>query len=203
MSRAAIDSRPVARSLSREAVVAAARDILVAEGLGGVSLRRVAAALGVTAPALYAHVTDKRDLLQSIADGEYERMIAAFEAVRDDDPIQAVRGRSMAYIAYAKENPALFTALFLSRPELMNDPREGGASLAAKAFETGAAPVFAAIESGMFRAGDPSLAAMTMWAAVHGVTTIILTGPAVLDPHDEERLAESVIDTMIRGFRPD
>lgn len=192
----------MARTLSRAAVVAAARDILVAEGLGAVSLRRVAAALGVTAPALYAHVADKRDLLQTIADAEYERLIDAFAAVRSDDPVECVRALSHAYITYAKENPALFKALFLSQPELMNDPRDGGASLAAKAFESGAAAVYEAIDSGQFRAADPMLAVMTMWAAVHGVATIILTGPTALDAAEEEALAESVIETMIRGFAP-
>lgn len=190
----------MARTLTRESVVAAAREILIAEGLSAVSLRRVAASLGVTAPALYAHVADKRDLLQTIADSEFERLIDMFEAVHSDDPVECVRALSHAYIDYAKQNPALFQALFLLRPELMNDPREGGASLAAKAFQSGAAPVYEAIDSGQFRTADPMLAVMTMWAAVHGVATIILTGPTALDEAEEEALAESVIETMIRGF---
>ena len=183
-------------------MVAAAREILVEEGLAGVSLRRVAAALGVTAPALYAHVADKRDLLQTIADAEYERLIDMFAAVHSDDPVECVRALSHAYISYAKQNPALFKALFLFQPELMNDPREGGASLAAKAFDSGAAPVYEAIDTGRFRAVEPMLGVMTMWAAVHGVATIILTGPTALDAAEEEALEESVIETMIRGFAP-
>lgn len=191
----------MAQALTRQAIVDAARDLLIAEGLAAVSLRRVAAALGVTAPALYAHVADKRDLLQTIADHEYERLIAGFDAVEADDPVERVRGVSRAYIAYGKENPALFKAMFLSRPELMNDPRDGDTSLGAKAFESGAAPVFEAIGNGRFRSIDPTLAARSLWAAVHGVTTIILAGPIPLEPADEEELAESVIDTMIRGLQ--
>lgn len=190
----------MARSLTRESIVNAAREILVTEGLGAVSLRRVAGALGVTAPALYAHVADKRDLLQTIADGEFERLIASFVAVQSEDPIECIRSLSLAYIAYAKDNPSLFKALFLFRPELMNDPRDGGASLAAKAFNSGATPVYAAIDAGMFRQIDPWLAVMTVWAAVHGVATMILAGPASLDPSEAEALAASVIDTVIRGL---
>ena len=52
--------------LTREAIVATARGIVVADGLDGLSLRRVATALGVTAPALYAHIEDKHDLLEEI-----------------------------------------------------------------------------------------------------------------------------------------
>jgi AcrR family transcriptional regulator len=101
------------RTLSREAIVSVARDILVEEGLAGVSLRRVATALGVTAPALYAHVTDKRDLLQSIADGEFKRLIEAFKAVVSEDPVECVRRQSMVYVEYARDNPALFRTMFM------------------------------------------------------------------------------------------
>src|SRR5204862_3501341 len=85
--RVSIDSCDVPRTLSRESIVEVARDLLIEEGLAGVSLRRVATSLGVTAPALYAHVTDKRDLLQSIADGEFQRLVEAFESVVSDDPV--------------------------------------------------------------------------------------------------------------------
>ncbi len=57
-------------TLTGEAVVAAARDQIRTKGLDAVSLRQVGAALGVTAPALYAYVTDKRDLLRAVAEDD-------------------------------------------------------------------------------------------------------------------------------------
>ncbi|MEP6623083.1 MAG: TetR family transcriptional regulator [Acidimicrobiia bacterium] len=45
--------------LNRTAIVTVARQIVAADGLDGLSLRRVGAQLGVTAPALYAYVDDK------------------------------------------------------------------------------------------------------------------------------------------------
>jgi TetR/AcrR family transcriptional regulator, tetracycline repressor protein len=49
--------------LSREAVVRGAVDLLQRQGLGGFSLRRLAAELGVDSMALYSHVRNKDDLL--------------------------------------------------------------------------------------------------------------------------------------------
>ena len=59
--------------LHREAIIAAARELIVADGLEALSLRRLAARLGVTAPALYAHVRDKQDLLRAVAQGNRHR----------------------------------------------------------------------------------------------------------------------------------
>jgi AcrR family transcriptional regulator len=53
--------------LSRAAIIEAAAAILTAEGSAGLTMRRVANALGVEAMSLYNHVRDKRDLLEGAA----------------------------------------------------------------------------------------------------------------------------------------
>ena len=84
--------------LSRQAIIEAARTLLAAEGIEAVSLRRVAGALGVTAPALYAHVTDKRDLLQGVADQEGRRVIERVRSIPETDALALIRARSLAYV---------------------------------------------------------------------------------------------------------
>ena len=54
--------------LTREVVVARALEIGTAEGLGAVSLRRLAQELGVTPMALYRHVRDKQDLINAMTE---------------------------------------------------------------------------------------------------------------------------------------
>jgi AcrR family transcriptional regulator len=56
------------RELSHERIVEAAIGIADAEGLGAVTMSKVAAALGFTTMALYRYVTAKDDLLQLMAD---------------------------------------------------------------------------------------------------------------------------------------
>lgn len=53
--------------LSRTKILEAALKILDAEGLAALSMRRLAADLGVEAMSLYNHVTDRRDLLEGVA----------------------------------------------------------------------------------------------------------------------------------------
>lgn len=56
------------KPLSRERVLAAALALVDAEGLAGLSMRRLAAVLHVEAMSLYHHVRDKGDLLSGLVD---------------------------------------------------------------------------------------------------------------------------------------
>lgn len=189
----------VRQPLTRESVIAAARHLLVEGGLEAVSLRRVARALDVTAPALYAHVQGKRDLLQAIAEQEFERLLARFEADASFDPLDRIRRMSRTYVEYARDNPELFQAMFLFRPELTAEPRGDELPLATKVFEEGASAAWDAIDRGLFAPVDARLAALTVWAAVHGVATVLLSGPD-LPPAVEAALLESVVETVVSGL---
>ncbi len=54
--------------LSRDEVVATALSVLGADGLDALSMRRVAAELGVVPNALYSHVADKAELVDAVLD---------------------------------------------------------------------------------------------------------------------------------------
>ncbi|WP_156893473.1 TetR/AcrR family transcriptional regulator [Actinokineospora enzanensis] len=61
-------TRAPRRSLSREVIVAAALRMLRAEGVDGVTMRRVAAELGTGPASLYAHVANKDELMDLVFD---------------------------------------------------------------------------------------------------------------------------------------
>jgi AcrR family transcriptional regulator len=186
--------------LTREAISKAARDILVAEGLHSVSLRRVAASLGVTAPALYAHVVDKRDLLQGIAEQEIDRLIECFREIRTDDPIDKIRQMCLAYIDYGVRNPDLFRAMFLFRPELTSEGRGERSALTTAVHDAFMQASRAAVASHSLDGADADLAALTAWTAAHGVVTVLLSGPP-LEIELQNRLAEATVNAALTGMR--
>jgi AcrR family transcriptional regulator len=59
--------RPRTPVLNRERIHAGALRIVDADGLDGLSMRRLAAELGVRAPSLYGHVASKDELLHAVA----------------------------------------------------------------------------------------------------------------------------------------
>jgi TetR/AcrR family transcriptional regulator, tetracycline repressor protein len=68
------------------AVVRAALDVLDDAGIDGVTVRAVAARLGVQAPALYWHVRDKRELLDEMATEIWRQVSADVAALPADLP---------------------------------------------------------------------------------------------------------------------
>ncbi|MFD6533951.1 TetR/AcrR family transcriptional regulator [Streptomyces sp. NPDC060184] len=72
---------PARLPLSRDRVVDAAFTVLDRAGLDGLSMRQVAAELGVSASALYAHVSSKDDLLELM----YARLFDGF-SIPSPDP---------------------------------------------------------------------------------------------------------------------
>ena len=89
---------------AREAIVVA-RAILEEEGLDGLTMRALAARLGIKAPSLYAHFRDKRDIENAlIAEGLLEQAEAQEAATDDEDPIFTLW---MGYRRWCVANPAL------------------------------------------------------------------------------------------------
>jgi AcrR family transcriptional regulator len=58
-------------ALSRERIAATALELIDANGLTGLSMRKLGAELGVEAMSLYHYITNKNDLLDAVADHLY------------------------------------------------------------------------------------------------------------------------------------
>lgn len=70
------------RTLSREAIIDSAIKVLDAEGLDAVTMRRVAEQLGTGPASLYAHVSDKDEMVDLV----YDRIIQEVEMPAEIDP---------------------------------------------------------------------------------------------------------------------
>jgi AcrR family transcriptional regulator len=100
--------------LSRENIVQAAIAIADEEGLAGLSMRRVAAEMGVATMSLYRHVPSKDDLLLAMLDA----------VMAEPPPVRAGRGWRARLEAIARlhwenyaRHPWLAPALSLTRPQ--------------------------------------------------------------------------------------
>lgn len=98
--------QPVGAALTRADVVQAALDIADAEGLEAVSIRRVAAALGVRPMSLYTHIASKDDLVALMLH-EMSGQLLVPEPLPDDwrEALRAIARR--AYAAYVQHAWAL------------------------------------------------------------------------------------------------
>lgn len=189
--------------LTRDAVVAAARAHIEEHGLEALSLRRIGAALGVTAPALYAYVSDKRDLLRAVAETSFAELLGRFDDVEAGEPLTRMRALSRVYITYALENPELFHTMFLFPPDLaFGDATGEELPIATRAFNYALDTITEAQAAGLLRADlDPLVVTFSSWTATHGLAHVLNLGFA-FDEATREVLIESLLDTVVRGLQP-
>jgi len=96
----------------RATLIAAALELLEAEKAEP-SLRAVARAAGVSAMAPYRHFADKAALLAAVANHGFQTLRDRLAAVDDQrDAREALIAQGMAFIDFARANPALFRLMY-------------------------------------------------------------------------------------------
>ncbi len=96
----------------REALIEVALKLLEAEGAEP-SLRSVAREAGVSAMAPYRHFADKAALLAAVASHGFAILRdALMNADKQPDHCQALFAQGMAFVDFARANPALFRLMY-------------------------------------------------------------------------------------------
>ncbi len=99
----------------RKTLITAALKLMEADGVEP-SLRAVARAAGVSAMAPYRHFADKADLLAAVANHGFNILRKALIHADDQlDAGQALFAQGMAFIDFARANPALFRLMYSYR----------------------------------------------------------------------------------------
>jgi AcrR family transcriptional regulator len=108
---------PAAPRTSRGAIIDEARAILERDGLDGLTMRAVAEAVGVRAPALYKHVADRGDLVRLVMDATVLELGERLRGVPGSAPEERLRRTADELRAFAHARPAAFGLLFGALPD--------------------------------------------------------------------------------------
>ena len=115
--------KPRGQGASRRGeIIAAATRIFVEEGVAAATMRRIAAAVGVSPTALYVYFPDKEAILTAIASGWFAELLAALEASQNssEDTVTKFRAGLRAYIAFGLARPDSYRLTFLASPPLQS-----------------------------------------------------------------------------------
>lgn len=87
----ATNMRRLRTSERREQIVEATLDLVARYGVPGTTLTRVASAIGVTTPALYAHFPNRKAIFQAAIDRLIQRRTAAHRLVAEGTALERLR----------------------------------------------------------------------------------------------------------------
>lgn len=183
-----------------------ARDLISRDGLDALTLRRLANRFSVSAPALYTHFRDKDDLLRAVAERQFDDLMARYREIdataESDRPLDRVRAQCRNYVRMSQQDPELFRVMFLFPPDLggiLVVPEGSELPAATQAFGMAVAALEDAIAAGHLEAVEPLTVAMTLWAGVHGIASLLLLGLG-MNPEAEDALVAEVTGRILKGY---
>jgi len=188
----------------REALIQAALDLIAKKGPAGFTFADAARWAGVSAAAPYRHFRDRDALVADVARRGFELFAAHLERAWNDgrpDTFPAFENVGRAYLAFARDEPAYYSAMFEAGLALDDDPslRE----VAERSF----AVLRAASETLCARlplAKRPPALMMSLhiWALSHGIASLFARGDSGRRslPMTPEDLLEAGVLVYLRGL---
>lgn len=162
----------------REELITACVALIEAEGIGAVSLRRVARAAGVSPGAPYHHFADRSALLAAISVRGSELLERQLRQARQQAPTAARALGTLVetYVGFARDHPAYLQLML--RPELSQPQNHPEAQAAGEgAIQVLTETVEDCQREGSAPPGDPSAIVAMVWALAIGIVTLWLDGP--------------------------
>lgn len=184
----------------RSALIEAARALIGERGPFGFSMAEAARRAGVSPSAPYRHFDDRDALMRAVAlEGHRAFAERLDRAWRDPalTPLQALDALGRAYLAFARDEPAAFRAMFDAGLDASEDADLTAAADAAFSILLRAsAAVLEPLPPD--RRPPASMVAHHIWATSHGVASLFKRGGSA--PASQEELLESAVGVYLRGL---
>jgi AcrR family transcriptional regulator len=188
----------------KEALVRAALELIAQKGPAGFTFAEAARWAGVSPAAPYRHFRDRDELLANVALRGFELFETALARAWDDgnpDTSTAFDRLGKAYLAFARSEPAYYSAMFEAGISTATSPELRDAGDRAFAVLRAAAEKLCAGIPAQHR--PPTLmVALHIWSMSHGIASLFGRGDAAQRklPMSPEELLEAGVLVYLRGL---
>jgi AcrR family transcriptional regulator len=178
-----------------------AQELFLSEGVEGVSMRKIAERVGVTATAIYRHFRDKEEVLEEIIGAGLATLSEYLApALKAEDPYQRLRRLIDAYLRFALEQPRYFDLAFLV-PGKSGEFSEQLARDNGRTFKMAVEQVALCMEMGVIKKEDPIEVAVYLWSLAHGLIMLHRMNRLGDDSEQFRKLYRATIERALRGIR--
>lgn len=191
----------------RTAIMDAARELFIHQGVEAVTMRAVAQRVGYSATSLYLYFSDKEQLIRAVVDADVIKLAQSLKSTLDiSDPLQRFLQFGQHYVQFALTNPNHYRMMFMT-PHPQCDPAFSSIEQdnpEQDAYAQLISVVTSAWHAGVFKPSltDPVLIAQTVWAAMHGLCAlqINLADDAWINWRSLEARVQAMVEMCMHGF---
>ena len=187
----------------RQEILDAASELFVRNGYENVSMRRIAEKIEYSPTTIYLYFQDKADLLEQVCKETFAKLVQRLTKIMEQpgEPIERLKKGLLAYIQFGLENAHQYRATFMMPiPEGFDKTKYHEAdSPGMQAFAFLTRGLTDCVKAGKLPAMSIELASQTLWAGVHGITSLLIT-------HDSfpwvgrEKVIHAMVDTLVAGL---
>jgi AcrR family transcriptional regulator len=187
----------------RQEILDAASELFVKDGYENVSMRRIAEKIEYSPTTIYLYFADKTELLEQVCQETFARLSQILARIQEQntDPLERLRRGLQAYIKFGLENPHHYRATFMMPvPEgVDHHHKESETDMGMQAFDFLRHAVSDCISSKKLREVDPEVVSQTLWAGIHGLTSLLIIKCDHFPFVATDKLIHSMTDTLISG----
>jgi len=187
----------------RQEILDAASELFVRDGYENVSMRRIADKIEYSPTTIYIYFKDKAELLEQVCRETFARLVEKLTKIMEQpgEPVERLKRGLLAYIEFGLENPHQYRATFMMPiPEGFDHEKYHRAdSPGMQAFAFLTRGITECIEAGKMKGVNVELAAQTLWAGIHGITSLWITHrtfPWV----GRDKVIHFTVDTLVAGL---
>ena len=182
----------------RTAILTAARKLFVRNGYEGFSMRALAQRMHCSPAALYHYFENRDELFDCLVEDSFARLGEVGAGLQRDssenDPVAFLKKGAHLYVEFGLKNPEVYKFAFLVlRPETPKG------RIPHRAYQALKESVTACVKQGRFHSVDIDTASQALWAAIHGVTALLIMRPS-FPWVNKDKLIEQVIDSAVDGL---
>jgi AcrR family transcriptional regulator len=188
----------------KEALIRAALELIAQKGPSGFTFAEAARWAGVSPAAPYRHFRDRDELLSDVARRGFESFEVALTKAWDNgrpEPFVAFERVGKAYLAFARNEPAYYSAMFEAGIPLdLNPDLRAASDRAFAVLRTAAEALIARMPAD--RRPPALLMSLHIWALSHGVASLFGRGDAARRslPMSAEDLLEAGVLVYLQGL---
>ena len=185
----------------RDRLCAAAERLFAEKGPDAVTMRQLAAELGVSPMTPYRYFQDKDDILAAVRTNGFNQFAAALEKARDSAKSARAKAAAVgdAYVRFAFDHPHTYKLMFDLNQPIGDSGYPELEEAGRRAHETQTAWVKDQIAAGEM-GGDPEQIGAMFWAATHGVVVLEMAGK--LPAGTARELHHQISSTLAKGLKP-
>jgi AcrR family transcriptional regulator len=193
----------------RAEILAVAKQLFIRNGYAAVPTRQLAKRAGLSQTGLYLYFKDKQEILDALREATFLELIARLERIRAKRSADAdyLTRLLKGYLEFAFDNRDEYQLTLLVPHETAKDhpPKtldrpaaEQPAGLAA--FLLFRDEIAALADAGVVVCDDVNLVTQSLWGALHGLASLIMTHPE-FPWADHAQLIDSLVATLVKGLQ--